>query len=71
VLDDFARSQAMVEDALDRLSDAAIASPVDPQPPLMAKNVGEMLAGLHFHEAYHVGQTGLLRRLLGKPGSIR
>lgn len=25
---------------------------------------------LAFHEAYHVGQTGLLRRILGKPGAF-
>jgi len=28
------------------------------------------LAGLVFHEAYHVGQTGLLRRIAGKGGAI-
>jgi uncharacterized damage-inducible protein DinB len=26
---------------------------------------------LHFHETYHVGQIGLLRRLLGKEGAIQ
>lgn len=25
---------------------------------------------LHFHEAYHLGQLGLLRRIAGKPGFI-
>jgi DinB superfamily len=25
---------------------------------------------LHFHESYHLGQLGLIRRLLGKPGLI-
>ena len=29
------------------------------------------LAGLVFHEAYHVGETGILRRLLGHEGAIR
>ncbi len=29
------------------------------------------LAGYSFHEAYHVGQTALLRRLLGKEGVIK
>jgi hypothetical protein len=24
---------------------------------------------LHFHESYHLGQIGLIRRLLGKPGA--
>ena len=25
---------------------------------------------LHFHETYHLGQLGLIRRLLGKPGFV-
>jgi uncharacterized damage-inducible protein DinB len=32
--------------------------------------VGERLAFLQFHESYHAGQVGLLRRLLGKQGVI-
>ncbi|MDP8207225.1 MAG: hypothetical protein P9L92_11220 [Candidatus Electryonea clarkiae] len=32
--------------------------------------VGE-LAFFHFHESYHIGQVGILRRLLGKEGVIR
>jgi uncharacterized damage-inducible protein DinB len=31
------------------------------------ETVGSVLAVLGFHDAYHAGQTGLLRRLLGKP----
>jgi len=30
----------------------------------------EYLIGLGFHEAYHAGQLGILRRILGKPGKI-
>jgi uncharacterized damage-inducible protein DinB len=33
--------------------------------------VGDRLAFLQFHESYHAGQVGLLRRLLGKDGVIR
>jgi DinB family protein len=29
------------------------------------------LAGLQFHEAYHAGQLGLLRRIAGKKGAIQ
>jgi uncharacterized damage-inducible protein DinB len=32
------------------------------------ETVGTLLASIAFHEAYHLGQTGLSRRLLGKPG---
>ena len=30
----------------------------------------EKLLFLHFHETYHIGQLGLMRRLVGKPGAI-
>jgi uncharacterized damage-inducible protein DinB len=33
--------------------------------------VGDSLAFLHFHEAYHAGQLGMARRLVGLPGQIR
>jgi len=32
---------------------------------------GINLAGFSFHEAYHVGQTAILRRFLGKEGVIK
>ena len=32
--------------------------------------VAQRLAMLAFHEGYHGGQIGLLRRLLGHPGAI-
>ena len=34
------------------------------------KTVAQMLAGLMFHEAYHAGQLGILRRLIGKQGAL-
>jgi uncharacterized damage-inducible protein DinB len=34
------------------------------------ETVGTLLARIAFHEAYHLGQTGLSRRLLGKPGAL-
>jgi hypothetical protein len=33
-------------------------------------SVEEQLAGLAFHEAYHAGQLGILRRLAGRTGAI-
>lgn len=35
------------------------------------KTLGEKVSFLYFHETYHVGQVGLLRRMAGKPGVIR
>ena len=40
------------------------------RPPL-AGSVGNALARLHFHESYHAGQIGLLRRIAGKDGAIK
>jgi uncharacterized damage-inducible protein DinB len=34
------------------------------------ETVGTLLASIAFHEAYHLGQTGHSRRLLGKPGAL-
>jgi hypothetical protein len=36
----------------------------------LASKDGGNLAGLQFHEAYHAGQLGLLRRLSGRQGAI-
>ena len=41
------------------------------EPALRDMTVGEWISFLHFHEAYHIGQTGLLRRIAGKEGAIR
>ncbi len=35
-----------------------------------SETIGSLLAILAFHEAYHAGQTGSLRRALGKDGAI-
>lgn len=34
------------------------------------ETIGSLVAKLCFHEGYHAGQTGVLRRLLGHPGGI-
>ena len=71
LLADFERAQARLEAALDRASDQLLAAPVPEGAPKVGDGlVGSTLAMLQFHEAYHVGQTGLLRRLAGKPGAI-
>jgi uncharacterized damage-inducible protein DinB len=35
------------------------------------ETVGSQLATFVFHESYHVGQTGVLRRVAGKPGVVK
>lgn len=34
------------------------------------ETIGTLLTAIAFHEAYHAGQAGTLRRLLGKPGAL-
>lgn len=34
-------------------------------------SIGDALIRLHYHEGYHNGQIGLLRRMSGKEGAIR
>ncbi len=35
------------------------------------ETVGSLIAALAFHEAYHVGQTGILRRIIGREGVVK
>jgi hypothetical protein len=35
------------------------------------ETVGSLLAAFAFHEAYHVGQTGILRRVIGREGVVK
>jgi hypothetical protein len=34
------------------------------------ESIRSLLSGVLFHQAYHAGQTGVLRRLIGKEGAI-
>ena len=51
---------------LANLPDAALSSPAPAKVPVNDDTLGGMLAFLMHHEAYHIGQLGLLRRILGK-----
>lgn len=59
------RSQERIVAGLSRLKDEDLAKPVG------TDTVGARLATLQFHEAYHAGQLGLLRRIAGKEGAIK
>jgi len=66
-------SQKKLVPALQALSDEALAAPVPEKykrPPLTG-SVGDALTRLCYHEGYHNGQIGILRRLAGKEGAIR
>jgi len=60
-----ASSQDQVMTALGNIGEARLAERATD-----TQTVGERLAFLVFHEGYHVGQIGLVCRLLGKSGSI-
>jgi len=55
----------------ERITPEALAAPGSPAVPGGLQPVGMQLGILNFHEAYHAGQLGILRRLLGLPGVIR
>jgi hypothetical protein len=59
--------------ALNGLSEAALSAEVPEQfrrPPLLG-TVGQALARLSYHEGYHNGQIGILRRMAGKESAIK
>jgi hypothetical protein len=65
ILADLDRSQEALVRGLERMGPAQLAVEQG------NSTVGTRILFLQFHEAYHVGQTGLLRRLIGKTGAIR
>jgi len=65
LLERFRGSQAAVAGALGAMDEARMEAGADGGKPL-----GVQLAFLSFHESYHVGQLGLLRRLLGRDRAI-
>ena len=65
VLEALDRSQERLLQGLARLDDKALGAPESKE------TLGGKLAFLQFHEAYHAGQLGLLRRMCGKEGAIK
>jgi uncharacterized damage-inducible protein DinB len=52
---------------ISKLTPGQLAAPIPPEARVPAKTYGELLAFLGLHDAYHSGQTGVLRRIIGKP----
>ena len=77
---DLATLRGLLDDAQQQLipglastSDAALARPV-PEPhnrPPLTGSIVDAFTRLHYHESYHNGQIGLLRRIAGMDGAIR
>ncbi len=66
----FEESQQVIESAIDGMDDRGLDSALPEPGPLGAKTVGELASAIQFHEAYHIGQIGLLRRIAGLPPAI-
>lgn len=64
MLEDLDRTQEILVERLKSLSDEDLARPVEDE------TVGILLAGYQSHEAYHVGQLSVLRRIAGKPNVL-
>ena len=65
------QSQELLKAGLKRLSEEEINKPFEiGETDKDRSSLADQLSFIQFHEAYHVGQTGLLRRLVGKEGSI-
>lgn len=67
IMADFNSIQEPFLEGLSEISEEALAQKAPFSPTNNPdETIGSLLAGLVFHEAYHVGQTGLGRRLCGK-----
>lgn len=71
ILRAFDESHTRTIDGIEALSDEALAAPA-PFSPVKDPNetLSSLLVKVAFHESYHAGQTGILRRVVGKPGAI-
>ena len=66
------RSQPLVAAALARLTDDDLDQKAPYSPSGNPKEtVRTLLTSVSFHEAYHIGQLGILRRVVGKEGAIK
>jgi uncharacterized damage-inducible protein DinB len=68
ILEAFHGAQAQMAGAWAGLSPEALAKPFVRTLPDGSKTVGDALRFLAWHEAYHLGQLAILRRLAGKSG---
>ena len=69
---DFATAHRRVVERLAALTPEELATPA-PYSPISnpEETIGSLLGLVAFHQSYHVGQTGVLRRVAGHPGAAR
>ncbi len=66
---DLGRSQDRLAAGLAQATESHLSAPAPDRS--VAETVGDTLFVLHMHDAYHAGQTGLLRRMAGHEGAIK
>jgi hypothetical protein len=66
---DLDRSQELLMAGLSDVSDAQLNAPCPD--PSIGETIEEAVFIMQFHETYHAGQTGLLRRVVGREGVIK
>lgn len=72
MVNDFAATEAALQAGILALTPQVLASKAPFSPGNNdQETVGSLLAGLVFHESYHAGQLGVLRRLAGSPGVVK
>jgi uncharacterized damage-inducible protein DinB len=74
--DELKRRYQLLQEPITRTIRAMSAEQLAARPPKKMtgapnETVGTQLATFVFHESYHVGQTGILRRIVGKPGVVK
>lgn len=72
IMADYDRSQELIMQGMRELTPERLARKVPSVPTgEREETVGMVLADIVFHDAYHTGQTGILRRIAGKASAIR
>jgi uncharacterized damage-inducible protein DinB len=67
----FHLTQERIVAGVAELSDEDLAAPAPFSPGGGPETLGSLLAKSAMHECYHLGQTAILRRVVGKTGAIR
>jgi hypothetical protein len=71
LLADLARSQELLAAGFEAVTPEMLSAPGLPDVPGGVQPVETQLAVFNFHEAYHAGQTGVLRRIVGLAAAIQ
>ncbi len=70
LLQHYSRSTEQLQAFLARATDEDLAQALPEPHEILGSTVGEALTAFAFHEAYHAGQLGILRRVMGKSGAL-